>query len=210
MKVFEDFYKKLMGAKSESLQKSIANCHTDGLFSLVFDGAENGGLTRAFIATKKISPCEIALHTHCYPLTLAVVHGSVKHHLAYLSKGGVREDVHNRMPTYSYHSPLNGGNGLSYTGDGVFYLEEHTLPRGCAVDLDAHSLHSVSCSKGSIWIVQEHGFVTNTSSVVGAPFETNGLYTEPKQFQVNDMHKLVANKLKKMLEVHNQSLRLSN
>jgi hypothetical protein len=42
MKQFSEWYDRLCNASADSLNKSIANCHADGLFSLVFDGVENG------------------------------------------------------------------------------------------------------------------------------------------------------------------------
>lgn len=43
-------------------------------------------------------------------------------------------------------------------------------------------VHSVSCSKGSMWVVQELGFQDDSSTVLGTNFSTEGLYNEPKQF----------------------------
>ena len=50
--IFEHTLELMENISYEALNKSIADCHIDGLFSLVVGGTENGELTRIFYATK--------------------------------------------------------------------------------------------------------------------------------------------------------------
>ena len=52
--------------------------------------------------------------------------------------------------------------------------------------------------EGTMWVLQEHGFKTHESIVLGRKFITDGLYTIPKQYQVNDMWQKVYASLKKL------------
>ena len=47
--------------------------------------------------------------------------------------------------------------------------------------------------------LEEQGFETDSSRVLGVPFVTEGLYNEPKSFQVNDNCQLVTREIKKMI-----------
>jgi len=61
-------------------------------------------------------------------------------------------------------------------------------------------IHTISCSKGSIWIVEELGFKTEESTVLGVPFTVDGLYTEPTMFQINDKCQIVLKYVTEMLK----------
>ena len=62
-----------------------------------------------------------------------------------------------------------------------------------------NEFHTVSCDKGSIWIVEEQGFINDLCQVLGVPFVTEGLYNPPASFQVNDKCQLVAKEIKKLI-----------
>lgn len=194
--IFEDTLKLMENISKESLTKSIADCHIKGLFSLVVGGTENGELTRIFYATKKIKPFQAQLHSHCYDLDIGVVHGNVKHHIA--TRASELEHCNSLvwMNEYKYCSPLNGGTGLSYLQETPVNLFDIDLPVGAELNLSYDEIHTVSCSKGSIWIVKEKGFKTKESVVLGVPFITEDLYTAPKQYQINDVYQIVLNKLR--------------
>lgn len=197
--IFEETLKLMENISKESLDKSIADCHIEGLFSLVVGGTENGNLTRIFYATNKIKPFQAQLHSHCYDLKIGVIHGVFDHHVAYPVNP---EDINPSLVTlkeYEYKSPLNGGNGLKSVGVSKYSLESAKVPVGGELYLEFSDIHTVSCSKGSMWIVQEQGFVTDSSIVLGVPFVTEGLYNAPKQYQVNDVYQLVLSKLRKVV-----------
>lgn len=196
--IFEDLHKMMLSVNKESLDKSIADCHIKGCFSLVVGGTEHGKLTRVFIATKKINPFDIQFHSHRYGLRIGVVHGVFEHHVATKPKG---KPCTNRvgLMEYNYKSPLNGGNGLTKIGQGVYDLTSYTCPVGSELVLSSSDIHSVSCKKGTIWVVQEQGFNCDSSVVLGTDFSTEGLYNNPEQFQVNNMYEQVLKHLKKLV-----------
>lgn len=204
--IFDEVYKLMTGLiDPETLSKSLADVHIKGVFSLVVGGTDNGSLTRIFVANKKIKPFDIQFHSHRYNLTIGVVHGCFEHHVAnHLSNEWTsysrlcKNNI--KLKTYIYRSPLNGGNGLTYLSDANYTLESYQIPVGGEINLSANELHSVSCSKGTIWIVKEHGFVEDSSIVLGNSFITEGLYNQPQQYQVNDNFQLVLEKLKKLVD----------
>lgn len=199
--IFNEVYEMMKNPNQDSLNKSLNDVHLKGVFSLVVGGTENGLLTRVFIATKKIKPFDIQFHSHRYNLTIGVIHGNFKHHIALEDFGSDYHKGKNvRMNSYEYKSPLNGGNGLTKTGGSCYELQSYDVPVGGEIFLPNDLIHSVSVSKGSMWIVQEHGFVDDSSTVLGTSFITEGLYNEPKQYQVNDMYQLVFEKLKKLVD----------
>ena len=67
------------------------------------------------------------------------------------------------------------------------------------IELQSTDTHTVSCKKGTMWVVQEQGFDYDTSYVLGTDFSTEGLYNKPEQFQVNNMYEHVLKQLKKLV-----------
>lgn len=174
---------------------SLADVHAKGLFSLVIAGTESGNLTRVFIATKKLKPFQAQLHTHRYDILLGVVRGRFQHHLAEKTMlGGVE------VTEYSYRSPLNGGAGLSSVGECRVNLIDYVAPQGSLIEVGHDVFHTVSCSKGAIWVVQEQGFVKEESRVLGIPFVTEGLYNKPEQFSINDHHQTVLREINQIVK----------
>ena len=205
--IFNEVLSKMQQQNKEALEMSLADCHVKGVFSLVIDGDRNedgnlihGTLTRVFIATKKIKPFDIQMHSHRYNLTIGVVSGSFTHHVAsnFSVSGCIKENVVTAK-LYEYKSPLNGGNGLRYLHEYSYSLSSYSIPIGAEISLPCDLIHTVSVSKGTIWIVKEQGFRTDSSIVLGVPFQTEGLYNTPKQFQINDMFTLVKEKLEKVV-----------
>ena len=152
-----------------------------GLFSLVIGGGESGTLKRIFIAHKDIKSYDVQLHTHRYPIILTHLKGYLRDHQAIHDENG-----RNKLNVFSYRSPLNGGKGLSYKCDMQFNITEYHLPVGTQITMDTSQFHTVSCKAGAIWMVEELGFKTKESKVLGVPFTIDGLYNKPEQFQIND------------------------
>lgn len=199
--IFDELHNMMLNVSKESLDMSIADCHIKGCFSLVVGGTEHGKLTRVFIATKKINPFDIQFHSHRYDLKLGVIRGVFDHHVVLEDTsqsyyGG--ESV--KLKSYEYKSPLNGGNGLTYTGESNWNLKSYCVPVGGEMYLPSDLIHSVSCKKGSIWVVQEQGFNCDSSVVLGTDFSTEGLYNKPEQFQVNNVYEKVLKHLKKLVK----------
>lgn len=185
MQEIETIFSKLKSADSSSLGMSIGDAHAKGLFSLVFHGVEAGNLTRAFIAGRKVKPFDAQLHSHSYDLKITVLKGRVTHHVARIlkasSKGGLK------MPAYKYQSPLTGGDGvLSYSHNQLIMVEEYVIPPGATLELSHKDIHTISCSKGAIWVVEEFGFEAEETIVLGSPFCTDNLYRKPKKNEINN------------------------
>ena len=196
----------LMNNQNEgSLLKSLDNVHHKGLFSLVIGGNENGSLTRVFIATKKIKMSAIQLHSYTYDLSIGVIKGEFMHHTAMQLGCGAVGANSIKLDKYRYRSPLNGGNGLEFLEDATYLVQSSNIPEGGEVLLSHTDIHSVSVSKGAMWVLQEHGFKTHKSIVLGRKFITDGLYTIPKQYQVNDMWQKVYASLKKLTHGQEQN-----
>ena len=174
--------------------------HAEGMFSLVIDGDESGKLTRVFIAGKKLKPFDVQLHTHRYPITLTVLKGDITHHTAFETKF---KDLNTlNISRFTYKSFLNGGNGLKYDKETTIKCSDYKLPIGSQISLGIKDFHTMSCSKNSIWVVQEHGFEVDNSKVLGVPFTLDGLYNSPAMFQINDRSQQVLKEVRKIMEAY--------
>jgi len=204
---FQAFTRIMANPNQDALAKSMDDVHHPGVFSLVIAGTENGQLIRVFVADKKIKPFAVQLHTHRYRLKLTVLKGEVKHHVAeFATPYRLRQDCVTMpkqavgLDKYKYRSPLNGGTGLEYAGYEMVGLSEYAMPVGSRVFMNTTDAHTVSCSKGSMWLVEEQGFVEDHSYVWGVPFVLEGLYKKPAQYQVNDMFQRVLLHLRKLVQ----------
>lgn len=202
--MFVEFLKNILGylekPNPESLKLSLNNVHAPDLFSLVIDGTEFGHLTRVFIAKNKLKPFDVQLHTHRYPLRITAIKGKIVHHVA--SIPSVIEPKHFSEVTLSewnYKSFLTGGSGLSYIREVDVKLNDYILPPGSQINMGVNDYHTVSCSPGSIWIVQECGFEAESSKMLGIPFIADSLYTTPEMFQVNDKCQIVAKEIRTII-----------
>lgn len=198
--VFESAYEMLINTDQDALEKSLNDVHQEGLFSLVVGGTENGQLTRIFIATKKIKPFSLQLHSHCYDLNIGVIKGTFTHHTAIECGENAKGPNIAMLDKFKYKSPLNGGNGLEYVERAPFGITTTIIPEQGEIYLDHNDIHTVSASKGAMWIVQELGFQTKESIVVGKKFITENLYNPVEQFQINDMWQKVKAALKPIVE----------
>ena len=192
---FEMISNLLHNPDKEALELSIDNCHAKGLFSLVIKGTQFGSLKRVFIAKRKIKPLDVQLHNHRYGIKITPIKGIVRHHMAFESDDG------GLIKHYKYKSPLNGGNGLTYYRTRSYKVEDYYMPVGMTCTLISTDIHTVSCSKGSMWIVEEQGFDREESDVLGVPFITDDLYSTPRSFQINDNAGLVLSAVRKIINI---------
>lgn len=184
----------------DSLNLSMSDTHHKGIFSLVIDGTEFGKLTRVFVAHQQLLPFEVQLHTHRYNIDITVIKGQIRHYVADILPDHVvpQADIQT-MSLFDYKSPLNGGEGLRYKKDVPVQINEYGLPVGSTLHMHCNEYHTMSCSKGSIWIVEEQGFKSESSKVLGVPFVVDDLYNEPKSFQINDNFQIVKKAIKEIL-----------
>lgn len=179
---------------------SLADVHHPGLFSLVVSG-EPGTLLRIFIADKKIKPFAIQLHTHRYDIQLTSLSGQIRHHVAIpVTHFSDSSFEHSTLPMYMYKSKLNGGDGLSYMRHRSVVLKDYLLPEGASLRMNTSEFHTVSCSKDSIWIVEEKGFTAPHSVVLGVPFATENFYNKPSNFEITSNRDYIIEKLKETIK----------
>lgn len=196
----ESFRDYLKTPNLESLEMSLADVHSPGLFSLVIAGTEPGKLTRVFIASQDIEQYSVQLHSHRYPIKLTALKGLIGHtHVVNEVKTDFNIDKplpgYMLMSRFRYKSPLNGGSGLSFDRDVQVDTKEYVIPVGSMIYMDEYDVHTVCCQAGAIWVVEEQGFKTDESTVLGVPFTVDGLYNKPQQFQINDMCQTVLRQL---------------
>lgn len=204
MNLFETALEMMNEHDAQAMAMSMNDVHHKGLFSLVINGTDHGELTRIFIATKKIKPFAIQLHSHRYDLEIGVIKGEFMHHQAtYIGYGHNKTSRQNcvELASYDYKSPLNGGNGLEYISTENYLLDSYYVPVGGELKLHHENIHTVSASKGAMWIVREKGFKTNASMVCGVPFKTDDLYNAPSQYEIAGMWQKAFVELRKLARV---------
>ncbi len=169
---------------NKALGMSLKDVHAPELFSLVFHCDENKRLKRAFMAGKEIQPYEIQLHTHRYPLRITVLRGRVVHHRAVVSSE-CNKDQHQgivKMDSMSYRSAIESDGRVEVVVEDVeLALKDFTLPVGCSVELTEHDIHTVSCAKDAIWVVEELPIdePCEYTRMYGVPFSVTEMYRKP-------------------------------
>jgi hypothetical protein len=198
LKLFQNIIDGIKQKGNKALELSMNHVHIRNMFSLVVKGTEFGKLTRIFIADEGIEPFEVQLHTHRYPIRISIIRGDITHHTAVMT---VKPDFKSvKIAEYNYKSFINGGGGLEYVEDIWIDCMDYKLPIGSVISMGVDDYHTMSCSKGSIWIVEELGFQRQSSWVLGVPFITEGLYQQPAMFQINDKCQVVIKELRKIIE----------
>lgn len=190
----------LLNPSPESLAKSMADVHHPYIFSLVVGGTDNGCLTRVFIADDEIKPYAVKLHTHRYNLEITALNGPIRHHTATLLSLYEERPEHSvQMERYQYKSPLNGGSGLTHTGQSILKLRDYFMPEGATADMWFDDIHTMSCGIGAMWMVEEGGFRSDFSEVYGVPFTLEGLYNKPTESKIAEMAQRVLEQVNTLL-----------
>ena len=191
----------------QNIDMSLKNTHVKGMYSIVLNIDNDGNLFRVFYATEEIKPYEIALHEHRYNLTLGFIDGCIKQHSLIETYTEVCTCERIDLPVFKYETPLNGGNGLTYIVDIFAYIISTDIPLYSSVYLNANDIHTISCTKDSMWIVREEtlGYNKNYSYVYGKPFTTDGLYDKISDEEYNNIFNLIKDKLKPYLNCINNT-----
>jgi hypothetical protein len=142
--------------------KSLINCHTVGVDSVVFDDT-SGKVVRAFIANENHNlyfnspwsngPLSVALHAHHCDVTLKPIFGNVWN----ITPGGAMDGQ--RYAAYKYQSTITTGHGSFIRGDEgddmLVRLREGIVR--CSIKLPAAQVHSVCVLRGKLaaWWVYE-------------------------------------------------------
>jgi len=201
MQEITNIYNKLSSADVSSLNMSLGDVHAKGLFSLVFHGDKAGCLMRAYLANRKVKAFQAQFHSHTYDLKITVLKGRVIHHVAKKIDSPMVGALN--IPAYTYRSPLNGGTGeLSYSHEQLILMEEYVIPPASTIYMSHKDIHTVSCSKGAIWVVEELGFKTKESETLGSPFHLDDLYRKPEQFEVNHNYQKLKRVTQKLIQDH--------
>jgi len=187
---------KLKSPNRDCLARSLKNCHAKGLFSLIVVGEESGEFIRVFISANEIKPFDIQLHDHKYPIRLTPLGGVINHHMATRMYPPLQGNV--LLPEYDYYSILEEGKGLEYVCDTYINCSDYVLPIGGIVELSDSDIHTVSCSAGSIWIVEELGRRSDHSKLFGIPFESDELYLKPSAQEILYHKNIVLNQISKL------------
>ena len=183
-------------APQEAIDMSLDDVHAPDLFSLVFHCDENKKLKRAFIAGADITPYQIQLHTHRYPLRITVIQGTVTHHRAVEVASGHIEHYQNRvfMDSMSYRSAIVAGEDagkVEVIAENVeLSVSDFVIPPGASIELTEHDIHTVSCSAKAIWIVEELPIEKpcEITKMYGVPFKTVSMYEKPLPDYLHHMH----------------------
>ncbi|MEP1230025.1 MAG: hypothetical protein ABJG88_05065 [Litorimonas sp.] len=201
MQEIKTIYKRLKTADAASLDMSMGDVHAKGLFSLVFHGKKAGHLTRAYFANRRVKPFDAQFHTHTYDLKITVLKGRVIHHVARTLDAAEAGAL--KIPAYKYKSQLNGGDGaFRYSHDQFIMMEEYVIPPAATIHMSHRDIHTVSCSKGAIWVVEELGFKTKDTLLLGSPFCVDDLYRKPEQFEVNNNYQHIRRATQKLMNEH--------
>ncbi len=201
MQEIKNIFDKLKAATTMSLDMSLGDVHAKGLFSLVVHGHEAGRLTRAYLAGRRVKPFDAQFHSHTYDLKITVIQGRVIHHVAKTLNAPEQGAL--KIPAYKYKSRLNGGDGaFRYSHDQFVSMEEYVIPPAATIYLSHQDIHTVSCSKGAIWVVEELGFKAKDTLLLGSPFCVDDLYRKPEQFEVNNNYQRMRRATQKLMNEH--------
>jgi hypothetical protein len=137
------------------------------------------------------------IHTHRYDIGITALSGNILHHMAVKKEDGMISTTE-----YAYQSVLNGGKGLTKLGETRMNCYDYKLPIGATVNLRSDEFHTMSCSKNAMWIVQECGYRTEESRVLGVPFGFDGLYVKPTQAHINQKRDELIAVLKKLVNAY--------
>lgn len=165
--VIEHVLKLARAAPVEVLDKSLRDCHSKGLDSIVIYD-DGGKLTRVFIAHEPV--IDVGIHNHRYPLRLSYLTGMVTHmEFAYSCIG------------QNFECWRFGPRGSAMRKDGarlVAHFASFSLAGPGEITLSSDVLHTVHAHAGSAWLVEElavgHGGET-TLLTHGEP-SVEGLY----------------------------------
>jgi hypothetical protein len=173
-------------APSAILMRSVKHCHALNVSSIVLSENE-GRLTRCFMAwpghqLERNTPENrfpvVGPHTHRYALTLRWVSGFVFNYTMRLSDQGSHPENYD---CWKFSSAITAHDGEPIrVPKGQVVLSEYSRSL-CPAELsmDSRTIHSMSCSDYSIWVVEEGQVVEENTWLFTppkSPFITQGFY----------------------------------
>jgi hypothetical protein len=191
----------LLNTVNESIiDKSMNDCHVNGLFRLTLSDKNSDTTINAYITEKEIYPYDISLRTYRHGFNITTLTSGIKHHVAKVVKGPINgESVY--INKFKYQNPLNGGRGIEFYGGVDLSITGYDAPTLTRLQLNSSHIHSLSCRAGSIWLAEETINPDDElySFVYGSPFATEGLYNTPNGDQILNRWQTVKAVVKKHL-----------
>ena len=189
--------------------RSLRNCHTIGLDSIVLVHKDERCLVRLFVARPEHDlwlnnpvlkqPLSIALHPHHCDITLHVVKGVLHNHIARI--GNVQGSYVRKMGQYLFRSAIKSGEPATFERQEdveVSIPVTNHIWEGDRNYLSAEQIHTVSVTRGEVcaWFVYEgvenpnHIPLcwTDNHALVSKPL--SGLYEPMSEVQVLEALKL--------------------
>ena len=200
LEYLKEIYSIIQNVEVEVTDKSLQDCHHAGLFSLVIGETEPGYLKRVFYANTKIKPYAAQLHTHKYAIKITAVKGIILHHQAFRSE--ITDSHTISISEFIYNTPLQGGDGLKYLKETNLILKDYIIPIGSSIILNHSDIHTISCSKGSIWIVEEYkpDEVVEDSRFFGVPFrQKKDWYKKPFRATTQQFRSIIFTEISRLI-----------
>lgn len=160
----------------EALSLSLKNVHYKGVYSIPVRIGANNELGRFFFSTKKIPPMAVQFHSHKYDLNIIPLYGKIVHYRLYPADYPKSSSDCYCYDRYEYSSGLNGSGEMKCIDSYPYSMESNILPIGSFIKLEHSDIHTMSCSKGSVWYVEEVEYKSNKSYFLGLPFSTSKFY----------------------------------
>lgn len=163
----------------------LKRCHHPNIDSIVLHKRKDGSLLRVFVATGPVEFGEVAIHSHRFPADFFVLSGALTNYNVRILKNGPGEILHE----WDYHSPLLGGEGLTYVHPVVAVWDYWDYPQYDSFQMSEWDVHTVSCEAGTSWIVSEGPEKKKTSrsyTKTAEPFTVEGLYEPMSVEEVNE------------------------
>ena len=194
------FLDKLQQKDNPSFSMSLADVHAKGVFSLVIDGGKFGELTRVFIAHEGVKPFEVQFHTHRYNVRITTICGEIMHHVASeVSPMILPRTQFAEIDKYLYSNGITGQGNLKFLEKVRLEFGDYYLPLGANFEMARNRIHTMSCSPGSIWVVEELGDIRDFSHLYGVSFDTKQMYRQPAEGEIEVNRGIVEYAIKKIM-----------
>jgi hypothetical protein len=202
-------FKKYFSRENPHLSKSLLNCHTLGVHSVVLN-EQNGYLTRMFFTTedhvlwknhcgmmtKEWHPLSVAIHPHHVDIEIYPIWGLLWNVEFDVKKNKGYNPNDCLLDVFKWTSSiLNGKGGFKWSGEKILQLKEHRLMTwNRKYKMRSNDLHTVYVTRGqpAAWIIQEsvatkvYDEITY-SNVDLTKWTTDGLYQKPTMEQLVEM-----------------------
>jgi hypothetical protein len=209
LKKFSEF---LSSDNPALMEKSLLNCHTKGLHSIILNQRRDGLLTRMFVTTedhdlwknhcgmmtKEWHPLSVAIHPHHVDIEIYPIWGLLWNVEFKVKKNKGANPNDCLLDAFKWQSEiLSGRGGFKWSGEKILQLQEHrSMMWRRKYTMKSNDLHTVYVTRGQVaaWIIQEYpatsGYDGITYSNVDlTKWTSEGLYQKPTKEQIIDIFK---------------------